>query len=83
MRAVTASVMPRGAVGGWERQLVPFSSTLYNLTMAVVMIRMVRMRKDKQDHRDDQSIIVTLAMMMVIKQTGGKISDLKYAVKVE
>ena len=62
---------------------MPFSSTLYNLTMAVVMIRMVRMRKDKQDHRDDQSIIVTLAMMIVIKQTGGKISDLKYAVKVE
>ena len=60
---------------------MPFSSTLYNLTMAVVMIRIVRMRKDKQDHRDDQSIIVTLAMMMVmiimIKQTGGKISDVK------
>ena len=61
------------------RQLVPFSSTLYNLTMAVVMSRMVRMRKDKQDHRDDKSIIVTLAMMMVmiimIKKSGGKISD--------
>ena len=39
-----ASVMPRGVVGGWERQLVPFSSTLYNLTMAVGMIRMVRKR---------------------------------------
>ena len=60
---------------------MPFSSTLYNLTMAVVMIRIVRMRKDKQDHRDDQSIIVTLAMMMVmiimIKKSGGKISDVK------
>ena len=58
--------MPRGAVGGWERQLVPFSSTLYNLTMAVVVSRMVRMRKDKQDHRDGQPIFVTLAMMMVM-----------------